>query len=175
MLPESKALSFAVTVCGKRSLFTHTIRSPRCTVSCGGLNCIPSIVTVCCVAGTARLENSRPPAPSSTRFARASRTRGVPSGATLQFRLDLLCMIKVRDKSWPHLDQESFQLGILRTRNECFVHCLQHGLVIGDLVVDISLVEGTAAETLQRSEVLVATFLQALAGRVRFRRHVQFL
>src|SRR5215813_3217516 len=39
MLPESNVLSFAVAVCGKKSLFTQVTRSPRCTFSSAGLNC----------------------------------------------------------------------------------------------------------------------------------------
>lgn len=47
--PESKDLSDAVTVCGIRSVFFHTMVSQSLTITEGGLNFIPSRRTVCVV------------------------------------------------------------------------------------------------------------------------------
>ena len=47
---ESKDAAFDVAVWGIRSLLTHTIESPTCTVNVFGLKLVASIVTVC-VAG----------------------------------------------------------------------------------------------------------------------------
>ena len=83
-----------------------------------------------------------------------------------QFRLQLLGMVKMRDERRSHFNQQSFELGILRTRDERFVHGIQHRLVIRNFVIDIRLVKGMALQLLQRGQIAIAALLQALAGRI---------
>src|SRR5579862_2773543 len=116
MLPESKALASAVTVWGNRSLFTHTMRSPRCTVSCAGLNCRFSMTTVCTTAA-AGLSEPAVAAPvtvsaaSSGSAARLLRTR------TAQLGLQCLGVLEVCLECRSYLHQQRLELRILRARD----------------------------------------------------------
>src|SRR5215831_4312096 len=166
MLPEANACDAAVAVWGNRSLLTHTIRSPRCTCNSAGLNCMFSITTVCtapcagCVASAAALvpDESRTAASQSQRNA----PRVSPSSlgtALAQLSLYLLRHVEVRHERRPHLDQERLELSVLRARDQSLIQRAQHGFVVRDLVVDVSLVEGSAAESLQLGNVLIAPLL----------------
>src|SRR6516225_7813590 len=171
MLPESNACDAEVAVWGNRSLFTHTILSPRCTCNTAGLNCMFSMTTVCtapcagCFAPAAAMlpDERRNAAGQSQR----SRARSVSPGrlgtALAQSRLDLLRHVEVGHERGPHLDQQRLELCVLGTRDQSLVQRIQHGLVVGDLVVDVGLVEGSAAERLQLGDVLIAALLEALA------------
>src|SRR5262249_55024949 len=154
----------------------HTIRSPRCTVSCGGLICMFSSTTVCCapcVAGSVAAPTEPPRDSSAPTSTSVPRVRMLRSTALGEVRLDLLGVVQVLNEGRSGLYQQRFELGILGTRYQCLVQGIEHRLVIGDLVIDVCLVERRSGELLQFGEILIATFLQGLAGGAGLRSHIQ--
>src|SRR5262249_7042994 len=140
MLPESNACDAAVTVCGNRSLFTHTIRSPRRTRNSGGLYCMFSMTTVCAtpVAGRCASAATMSDEPNSaTRHGQSSHERIISLGTALaQLRLQLLRHIEVRHECRPHLDQQCLELSVLSARDQSLVQRAQYRLMVGDFVID---------------------------------------
>ena len=61
-------------------------------------------------------------------------------------RLDVLRVLEVRDERRTHLDEKRLELGVGGTGEQRLVDRIEHLLVIGDLVVDIRLVERRALE-----------------------------
>src|SRR5215831_2261666 len=177
MLPESNACDAAVTVWGNRSLFTHTIRSPRCTRNCAGLYCMFSMTTVCevpfaaCCSSAALRPDARISAASQSRRPRRSSL----GTALAQLRLQLLRHVEMCHERRSHLDQQRFQLGILCARDQGLVERAQHGFMVGDFVVDVGLVEGRAAQGFQFGEVLITALLEVGAGRTGLRGDMQLL
>ena len=78
-------------------------------------------------------------------------------------------MIQVRDECGPHFHQQRLEFGILGAWNQRLVDRLQDRLVVGDLVIDVGLVEGVSRELLERGQIVIAAFLQTLAGGARLR------
>src|SRR5687767_10805184 len=72
----------------------------------------------------------------------------VSTTALAQRRLDVLRVLEMRHEGRPHLDQQRLQFGVLRTRDQGLVECVDDRLVVGDLVVDIRLVEGGSLQVL---------------------------
>src|SRR4051812_5577475 len=116
MVRESKACA-AVAVCGTRSRLRQTTRSPRRTVSAAGLNCMPSITTVCSCAAAPKAGAATPSvAAAMTAPASASGQRVAGAGrrsATLlaQGCLDVLGMVEVGDEGGARLFEQRLQLG----------------------------------------------------------------
>src|SRR4051812_2884785 len=180
MVRESKTCA-AVAVCGTMSLLRQTTRSPRRTVSAAGLNCMPSITIVCSRASAARAGPPVPrPAVVMTAPASAVAIR-IPSmavrsaGLLAERRLDVLGVLEMGDERRTRFLEQRLQLGVLRIRDQRLVERVDHGLVVGDLVVDVGAVELGALQLLQVGEVLVAALLQALAGVAFLRRDLQLL
>jgi hypothetical protein len=48
----------------------------------------------------------------------------------------------MRNESRARFDEQSLKFRVLRAGNECFVHGVDYCLVIGDFVIDVSLVKG---------------------------------
>ena len=82
-------------------------------------------------------------------------------------------MLEMRDEGRTYLDQQCLELGVGGPGDERLVDRVEHRLVIGDLVVDVGLVELRSLQTLELGDVLVAACLQALAGRIVGRRDLQ--
>src|SRR5687768_5376332 len=157
MLFESNSPG-AVAVCGNGSLLTHTTRSPRRTSTFSGAKRVPSMSTVWVSAATASLEGAAVSA-RATHIARAARVAPVydtPSALTLlaKFALKSLGVLQMRRESRPHLDEQRFQFGILRVRNEHLVQRIDDGLVIGDLPSDVGAIVLGALELVQPGKVL---------------------
>src|SRR5262245_27129232 len=168
MTLESKP--FAVAVCGKKSLFTHTTESPTRTVRSSGLKVVASMTTLC-VAGLAAGCAVPGPMPKST--GPSSAARSASEDVLLEAGLDLLGMLEMRHEGRARLFQQGLELGVLGAGDEGLVDRVEHGLVVGDLVVDVRLVELGALQPLELGDVLVAAFLQGLAGRVVLRLDLQ--
>src|SRR5215831_7646580 len=175
MLPESNACDAAVTVCGNRSLFTHTIRSPRRTRNCAALYCMFSMTTVCeapfaaCCSSAALRPDERTSAESQS----SNPGRTTLGTALAQLRLQVLCHAEVCHERRPYLDQQRLQLGILRARDQRLVQRVQHGFMVGDFVIDVGLIEGRATQGFQLGQVFIAALLELGAGRTGLRGHVQ--
>jgi hypothetical protein len=73
-------------------------------------------------------------------------------------------MLQMRHEGGPHLDEQGFEVRVLRARDQCLVHCIEDGLVIDHLMVHISTIECGATELLEIRQILLASLLQALAG-----------
>src|SRR5690242_18933143 len=180
MVRESKTCA-AVAVCGTRSLLRQTTRSPRRTVRAAGLNCMPSITTVCSRASAARAGPPVPRAAVAMKAPASAVAIRIPSmavrsaGLLAERRLDVLGVLEVGDERRPRYLEQRLQLGVLRIRDQRLVERVDHGLVVRDLVVDVSAVELSAQQLLQVGEVLVAALLQALAGVALLRRDLQLL
>src|SRR5581483_277056 len=180
MLLESNVPA-AVAVCGNGSLLTHTTRSPRLTVRVSGTKRVPSIATVWVVAATvgmanptaAAMRNTSPVLPATPRRRETGRARTPIIILLADLRLQALRMLEMRNERRSHLDQQRFQLLVLGTRNQRLVQRIDDGLVIGDLVVDVSAVEVGALEAFQLGEIVVAALLQAPAGVIFFRLHLE--
>ena len=82
-------------------------------------------------------------------------------------------MLEVRDKSRPHLDQQSLQFAVRCPGNEDLVERIDDLLVIRDFVIDVRFVERSTLERLQVGEVLLATGFQTLAGWIVLRRDLE--
>ena len=82
-------------------------------------------------------------------------------------------MLQMRNESGTDLNEECFELVIGRMRDERVVERIKDRLMIGNFVIDIRAVKRSTAQLFQGTQVLVATLLQALAGRIRFGRHVE--
>src|SRR5579862_37964 len=152
MVPESNALLTVVTVWGSGSLFTHTIRSPRCTVSVAGLNCRPSMVTVYCVgraAGAEKIAAHDPRAPSVA-SAHAANLIALSACALAQLRLQAPGVIQMRYEGRSHFHQQCLELRVLGAGDQSLIHRLQHRFVIGHLVINVGLVKGGATQLLER-------------------------
>src|SRR5690606_5838786 len=108
------------------------------------------------------------PAPPGRRGRVPRRPFGPVSSSplTAELRLQRPCVLEVRDKRWPHLDEQSSQLSIRRAGNQRAVQGLEDLLVIGRLVRDVRVVEGTAFERLQACQVPPPAVLEAAAGLV---------
>ena len=72
-------------------------------------------------------------------------------------------MFEMRNECRSHLDQQCFQLFVLRVRYQCLVQRIDHGLMIGHLVSDVSAIEVRPFEILQLGEIVVAALLDTLA------------
>jgi len=117
MLPESNPGPAELAVCGTRSLFTHTKRSPRCAVTAGGLTRMFSITTTwvsdahAASAGTIPRQavkaqaRTQQPARKRPRGFATTQIWGLPT-VLAQFGLQVLGMFKVLDKRRPYLDEE---------------------------------------------------------------------
>ena len=68
--------------------------------------------------------------------------------------LESLGVLEMGNKRRPHLHQKVLQLFIRGTRNEYFVQRINDLLVVGDLVVNVRLIQHGAVEFLQCCEVL---------------------
>jgi hypothetical protein len=64
-------------------------------------------------------------------------------------------VLHMRDKSRAYLDQQRLQFRILRTGNQGLVDRIDHGLVIGDLIIDVGLIECGSFEILEICNVRV--------------------
>src|SRR5262249_48816865 len=142
-----------VTVCGNGSLLTQITVSSRATVRVAGSNFTPSMTTVCadgfCAAALetgapAPMENN-PSAPNSAMYAGIECL--ISASTLFQLRLDHLGVLEVRDKRRSHLDEQRFELLVLRIGNEHLVDRIEHLLVVRDLVVDVGLVERRALQS----------------------------
>ena len=80
----------------------------------------------------------------------------------------------MRVEDWPRTFQQLLQLGVLSIRNQCIIHRDYDGIVIGDFVVDVSLVEFRAAQATEFLEVFITVRFQAAAGVALFRGELQF-
>ena len=129
-------------------------------------------MTTVCVVGVAAgavvlgsmLQKSNGPSATARRARR---------GFLLERRLDVFGMLEMRDERRTHLDQQCLELGAGGPGDERLVDRVEHRLVIGDLVVDVGLVELRSLQALELGDVLVAACLQALAGRIVGRRDLQ--
>src|SRR5438128_1098421 len=161
----------AVAVCGNGSLFTHTTRSPRLTVRVSGTKRVPSIATVWVLAATAgmanptaaAMRNTSPVPPATPRMRETCRARSPIIVLLAHLGLQALRMLEMRDECRPHLDQQRFQLFVLRIRHERLVQGIDDGLVVGHLVIDVSAIELRALEALQLGEIVVAALFDAPA------------
>src|SRR5690242_18826134 len=78
---------------------------------------------------------------------------GMPPNLALQGSLYLLRVLQVCRDGRPGLLQERLQLRVLRAGNEGLVDGVEHRLMVGDLVVDVRLVE---RRTVHRCEGLAS-------------------
>ena len=163
---ESHAESRAVDVWGTKSAFDQTTVSPRAIVSVGGSNPKFLIVTVC--ARGAGLVHAATTPRATTDAVAAQRT----GKGTLR-RLNLLRHFEVGRDGRADLHEQRLEVGVLRVRDERLVDRVQHGLMVGHLVVDVRLVELLAAQALKLREIAVATGLELLAGVVVLGRDVE--
>src|SRR4051812_25691686 len=121
MLLESKVRA-AVAVCGNGSLFTHTTRSPRLTVSVSGMKRVPSMATVWVFAASAPVDNPTaaamnsaiPILPAGRRMRERSGARSPLITLLAHLGLYALRMLQMRNERRPYLDQQCLQLSILR-------------------------------------------------------------
>ena len=67
-------------------------------------------------------------------------------------RLDGLRVLEVRHECRTNLLEQGLELRVLRVGDQSFVEGIEDGLMVGDLVVDIGLVEGRAAQALRASQ-----------------------
>src|SRR5262245_37770576 len=116
-------------------------------------------MTTVCVAGLTVGAAALGPKLQSSGPSVAART--AREGFLLERRLDLLGMLEVRDERRAHLDQQRLQLGVRGAGNQGLVDGVEHSLMIGDLVLDVRLVERRALQALEAGDVLVAARLQA--------------
>src|SRR5262245_32883884 len=86
-------------------------------------------------------------------------------GASFELGGDLFGMLLVTLENFQPSGQEVFELLIAGRWNECVLQRAIHGLMVGDLVVDVGLVEGRAVE-LGKFGALVACLLTQLPARV---------
>src|SRR5262245_66034474 len=119
-------------------------------------------MTTVCVAGLTAGAAALGPRLQSSGPSVAARTAS--EGFLLERRLDLLGMLEVRDERRTHLDQQGLELGVRGARDERLVDSVQHRLVVGNLVVDVGLVELRTLQAFEIRDVLLATRLEALAG-----------
>jgi hypothetical protein len=66
--------------------------------------------------------------------------------ALRKFRLQMTRVFEMRDKRRSHLHEQRLQLLVLRARNKRLVERVEHAFMIGDLVIDIRLVEDAAGD-----------------------------
>src|SRR4029079_9712067 len=144
--------------------------SPGRTVRVSGTFARAWIVTWC-VRGASAATASRLLAARAPRAALAARRIG--AALLGERRLQHLGVLEVGDESRADRDEQALQLGVLRARDERLVDRVEHLLVVRDLVIDVRLVEGRAAQLLEVLDVVGATRLQALAGGVVLGRHLE--
>src|SRR5450432_3699396 len=150
------------------------ICSPDLTVKLFGLNCRFSMTTMRFVETAPGIDAAVPvnrPATVTPHLNDALRS----GTAFAQPALQTLCVFKMRREGGSHFDEQCLELCILRIGNQYAVNRIQYCLMVRDLMIDVRAVECGSAEPLQRGQIVVAAFLQALAGGVAFGSHVQFL
>src|SRR5687767_14836586 len=118
------------------------------------------MLTVCVtgLAAPAAVPGATEVARPSTR-ARRPRDRyenGLFTNALLEFRLDRLGEVEVRNERRTHLHEQRLQLLVLHAGDQGLVDGVEHRGVIRDLVVDVGLVEGRALEPLELVDVGLA-------------------
>src|SRR5262245_7437687 len=109
-------------------------------------------MTTVCVAGLAA--GAAVPGVILQRSGPSTAARRASASSLLERRLDLLGMLEMRDECRAHLDQQGLELGVLGAGDERLVDRVEHRLVVGDLVVDVGLVELAALQALQLGDVL---------------------
>src|ERR1044072_7843016 len=75
-------------------------------------------------------------------------------------------VFEMSDERGPDLHQKRLQFTVCGARNQCLVERIDDLLGICDFAVDIRLIEGSAFEGLQVSNLLFAVSLESLACRV---------
>src|SRR5262245_6684203 len=152
------------------------MESPRLASTTSGLNATASIVTVCFAGLTAApwptLIESRATAATSETTT-TIRVCGFIDVLLLQRRLNVLGVFEMRNERRAHLHEERLQFGVLRAWNQRLVHGIEHGLVIGHLVIDVRLVELCALQAPEVFQIVVTAGLQTLARRIVLRRHLE--
>src|SRR5664279_4077208 len=121
----------------------------------------------------AAASGSAPAAATTAAPAMIATTPRRTSALLAERRLQALRVLQMRHERRSHRDEQALQLGVLRARDQRLVDGVEHLLVVGDLVVDVGALERRTLQLLQVPDVLGASRLEALAGRVVFGRDLE--
>src|SRR5262249_49498826 len=124
-----------VAECARKSEFTHSMVSPTCAATCAGSNV--SFVTVTRIVAAAAGAATGP----TTRAADTNAFDHI-ADALLQIGEHVLGVLLVALEDLQSGRQQVLELGIAGRRDERALERAVHGLVVGDLVLDVGLVEG---------------------------------
>src|SRR4051812_32314597 len=111
------------------------MESPAAASTRSGTSFMPSMVTRCVLPAAIRSDDAASAAARAS--ARTARSMG---SALSEAALQVLRMIQVGGDRRPHLLDQTLQLGVLRARDESLVDRVEHGLMVGHLVIDVGLV-----------------------------------
>ena len=89
--------------------------------------------------------------------------------------LERLGMLQMRGEDRPCAFQQALQFRVLGVRNQRIGHYTDDRRVIADFVIDVGLVELSAAHSFELRHHFVAICFQAFAGGAFFRRHTELL
>src|SRR5664279_4092629 len=132
-------------------------------------------MTISCVRAGPAAAAASGSAPAATMAAptMVATTPRRTSALLAERRLQALRVLQMRHERRSHRDEQALQLGVLRARDQRLVDGVEHLLVVGDLVVDVGALERRTLQLLQVPDVLGASRLEALAGRVVFGRDLE--